>query len=109
MDERVERTEPEPIADIEALAPAAEDLRHQADVVVVDTREVRDEEAAERAEPYSRRPTRSWTTAGVASPRGSADDIDETDDLAELNRDARFDPGELGVEVDDGIVTLRRR
>jgi len=29
------------------------------------------------------------------------------DAVAELNWDARFDPGELGVEVDDGIVTLR--
>lgn len=29
------------------------------------------------------------------------------DVVAELNWDARFDPGELGVEVDDGIVTLR--
>lgn len=29
------------------------------------------------------------------------------DVVAELDWDARFDPGELGVEVDDGIVTLR--
>lgn len=27
--------------------------------------------------------------------------------VAELDWDARFDPGELGIEVDDGIVTLR--
>lgn len=27
--------------------------------------------------------------------------------VAELDWDARFDPGELGVEVDDGVVTLR--
>jgi len=30
-----------------------------------------------------------------------------TDVVAELDWDARLDPGEVGVEVDDGVVTLR--
>jgi len=52
VNERDERIEPEAVESVEALSPAADDLRHEADAVVVDAREVRDEEAAEGAEPF---------------------------------------------------------
>jgi osmotically-inducible protein OsmY len=42
----------------------------------------------------------------AATIRRSDLDI-HTDVVAELDWDARLDPGEVGVEVDDGVVTLR--
>lgn len=47
-----ERIEPAAIEDVEALTPAADDLRREEDTIVVEAREVRDEEAAEGGEPY---------------------------------------------------------
>jgi osmotically-inducible protein OsmY len=43
----------------------------------------------------------------VAATVGRSDLAIHQDAVSELDWDARFDPGELGVEVDDGVVTLR--
>lgn len=43
----------------------------------------------------------------MAATIGRTDLEIHRDAVAELDWDARFDPGELGIEVDDGVVTLR--
>ncbi len=42
----------------------------------------------------------------IKQPVTKTDQQIQVDVLAEINRDLRFQPAEIGVEVDDGIVTL---